>query len=45
MRHDVRNTGSKAFKLYTIYSPPQHPAGTVHHTKADAARSEAKPAR
>jgi mannose-6-phosphate isomerase-like protein (cupin superfamily) len=42
MRHDVRNTGSKPLKLYTLYSPPQHPAGTVHHTKQDAERSETK---
>jgi mannose-6-phosphate isomerase-like protein (cupin superfamily) len=42
MRHDVRNTGSKPLKLYTLYSPPQHPPGTVHHTKQDAERSENK---
>jgi mannose-6-phosphate isomerase-like protein (cupin superfamily) len=24
-------------KLYTIYSPPNHPDGTVHRTKAEAA--------
>jgi hypothetical protein len=22
-------------KLYSIYSPPEHPEGTVHPTKAD----------
>jgi mannose-6-phosphate isomerase-like protein (cupin superfamily) len=42
MRHDVRNTGSKPLKLYTLYSPPQHPGGTVHHTKQEAERAEAK---
>jgi mannose-6-phosphate isomerase-like protein (cupin superfamily) len=41
-RHDIRNTGDKPLKLYTLYAPPQHPAGTVHHTKADAERAEKK---
>jgi len=45
MQHNVRNTGRKALKLYTLYSPPQHPPGTVHHTKADAEAAEAKHAR
>lgn len=45
LRHNVRNTGGEPLKLYTIYSPPQHPAGTVHHTKQDAERAEAKPSR
>jgi mannose-6-phosphate isomerase-like protein (cupin superfamily) len=35
-RHNVRNTGSRALKLYTLYGPPHHADGTVHHTKADA---------
>lgn len=38
--HNFRNTGKKALKLFTIYAPPQHPAGTVHATKADAMASE-----
>jgi len=29
-------------KLYTIYSPPNHPAGTVHATKAQAMAAEAE---
>jgi hypothetical protein len=28
-------------KLYTIYSPPNHPDGTVNKTKADAEVAEA----
>ncbi len=28
-------------KLYTIYSPPNHPDGTVHKTKAEAEEAEA----
>ena len=44
-RHNLRNRGDGPLKLYTIYAPPQHPAGTVHHTKADAERAEKKPAK
>ncbi|MGE5803925.1 MAG: cupin domain-containing protein [Gemmatimonadota bacterium] len=36
MRHNIKNTGHKALKLYTLYAPPQHPDGTVHRTKVDA---------
>lgn len=35
-RHNIKNTGHKPLKLYTIYAPPQHAEGTVHHTRADA---------
>jgi mannose-6-phosphate isomerase-like protein (cupin superfamily) len=42
LRHNIRNAGRKPLKLYTLYSPPQHPAGTVHHTKAEAAQSDTK---
>ncbi|QJW49235.1 cupin domain-containing protein [bacterium BFN5] len=34
--HNLINTGDKPIKLYSIYSPPQHPHGTVHKTKEDA---------
>lgn len=35
-RHNVINTSStQDLKLYTIYTPPEHPDGTIHHTKAD----------
>jgi mannose-6-phosphate isomerase-like protein (cupin superfamily) len=34
--HNVVNTGKGDLKLYTLYSPPQHPNGTIHKTKADA---------
>src|SRR5450756_1090069 len=35
--HNVVNTSKTALlKLYTIYSPPNHPDGTVHKTKAEA---------
>ncbi len=39
-RHNVRNTGEKPLKLYTIYGPPEHVDRTVHVTKADADASE-----
>jgi mannose-6-phosphate isomerase-like protein (cupin superfamily) len=40
--HNVVNTSAtEPLKLYTIYSPPEHPAGTVHKTKADALADEA----
>ena len=35
-RHNISNTGADPMKLYTIYSPPNHRDGVVHHTKADA---------
>ncbi len=38
--HNIINTGSDKMKLYTIYSPPQHPDGTIHATKADAEAAE-----
>ena len=36
-RHNIVNRSrTEPLKLYTIYSPPEHPDGTVHRTKADA---------
>jgi len=34
--HNIVNTSKVKMKLYTVYSPPHHPKGTVHKTKADA---------
>jgi mannose-6-phosphate isomerase-like protein (cupin superfamily) len=35
-RHNVINTSStEPLRLYTLYTPPEHPQGTVHRTKAD----------
>jgi mannose-6-phosphate isomerase-like protein (cupin superfamily) len=35
--HNVINTSSvEPLRLYTIYTPPEHPEGTVHRTKAEA---------
>ncbi|HZN21281.1 MAG TPA: cupin domain-containing protein [Gaiellaceae bacterium] len=38
--HNVVNTGSGDLKLYSLYSPAEHPDGTVHQTKADAEAAE-----
>lgn len=34
--HDLINTGTTVLKLYTIYSPANHPEGTIHKTKEEA---------
>jgi mannose-6-phosphate isomerase-like protein (cupin superfamily) len=34
--HNIINTGSTPMKLYTLYAPPNHRDGIVHHTRADA---------
>jgi mannose-6-phosphate isomerase-like protein (cupin superfamily) len=39
-RHNFKNTGNAPLRLYTVYSPPEHPAGTVHRTKEDADAAE-----
>jgi mannose-6-phosphate isomerase-like protein (cupin superfamily) len=40
--HNVINaTPGGQLKLYTIYTPPNHPDGTVHKTKAEAEAAEA----
>jgi mannose-6-phosphate isomerase-like protein (cupin superfamily) len=42
-RHNVLNASkTAALKLYTIYSPPNHPDGTVHKTKLEAEAAEAR---
>jgi mannose-6-phosphate isomerase-like protein (cupin superfamily) len=39
-RHNIKNTGEKPLKLYTLYGPPEHEDGTVHVTKAEAMASK-----
>ncbi|MGZ8218109.1 cupin domain-containing protein [Methylomagnum sp.] len=34
--HNIINTGSVPLNIYTLYSPPNHRDGVVHHTRADA---------
>lgn len=39
--HNIVNTSeTDSLKLYTIYSPANHPEGTIHITKADADAAE-----
>lgn len=40
-RHNFVNDGQSDLRLYTIYAPPEHAPGTVHHTGADAEAMEA----
>jgi mannose-6-phosphate isomerase-like protein (cupin superfamily) len=36
-QHNVINrSSSEALKLYTVYTPPNHPDGTIHKDKAEA---------
>ena len=40
-KHNIINTSqSESLKLYTIYSPPNHPDGTIHKTKEEAVTAE-----
>ncbi len=37
VEHNIINTSTeKELKLYTIYTPPHHPDGTIHRTKEEA---------
>lgn len=39
--HNIINTSAtEPLKLYTIYSPANHPEGTIHATKAEAMAAE-----
>ena len=38
--HNIVNTGTTVMKLYTVYSPANHPPETVHKTKAEAEADE-----
>ena len=40
VHHNVINSDEQPMKLYTVYAPPQHAAGTVHRTKAEAEKAE-----
>ena len=40
VKHNIINTGASFMKLYTLYTPPHHKDGTIHHTKADAQKDE-----
>jgi len=34
--HNIINTGNVPMKLYTLYAPPNHRDGVIHHTRAEA---------
>jgi mannose-6-phosphate isomerase-like protein (cupin superfamily) len=36
VNHNIINIGSVPLKLYTLYAPPNHRDGVVHHTRAEA---------
>lgn len=38
-RHNFINTGAQDLKIITMYSPPHHPAGTIHKTKQEAEKA------
>ena len=40
--HNLLNTGDKPLKIYSIYSPIEHPQGTVHRTFEEAEAAEAE---
>ena len=40
MWHNVINIGMNPLKVSVIYAPPNHPKGTVHHTKNEAEMEE-----
>src|SRR5689334_8192445 len=40
-QHNIVNSSqSEPLKLYTLYSPPEHPDGTINKTKAEAIEYE-----
>ncbi len=38
----INNSKTQKLKLYTLYSPPNHPDRTIHKTKEDAEKAEAE---
>lgn len=40
MWHNITNLGDEPLKIYSIYTPPEHPHSTVHATKAEADAAE-----
>lgn len=40
-RHNFVNSGDAPLRIVTLYGPPDHRPGTVHHTKQDAAADKA----
>jgi mannose-6-phosphate isomerase-like protein (cupin superfamily) len=40
VKHNFLTVGETPMKIITTYSPPHHPAGTVHKTKVEADQAE-----
>ena len=40
VKHNFITVGEEPMKIITIYSPPHHPAGTIHKTKGEADQAE-----
>ena len=38
--HNIINVGDEPLKIYSIYAPSHHPAGTIHTTKEEADAAE-----
>lgn len=38
--HNVVNTGENPLILYTVYGPPEHAPGAVHHTREEGEAAE-----
>lgn len=38
--HNIINAGNNVLRVSSIYAPPNHPKGTIHHTKEEAEREE-----
>lgn len=36
VKHNIINNGLVPLKLYTLYSPPNHRDGVIHHTREEA---------
>jgi mannose-6-phosphate isomerase-like protein (cupin superfamily) len=41
-KHNIVNSGDAPLKLYTLYSPPNHRDGVVHHTRDEATKDNEK---
>ena len=40
VKHNFVTVGESPMKIITTYSPPHHPAGTIHKTKDEADQAE-----
>jgi mannose-6-phosphate isomerase-like protein (cupin superfamily) len=40
VNQNIINTGRVPLKLYTLYAPPNHRDGVVHHTRAEAEKDD-----